>query len=103
MYWLIVQLNIANLGTRIPDKYFRQKYIIFKSFNFEKHGKFWNKWFYVRKWKHKILDGHQLNQNIYDQRHLMTINTDEIEKNDYRDKEGRVDSLDIDTSSHHIQ
>ncbi|MBM9748257.1 glycosyl-4,4'-diaponeurosporenoate acyltransferase, partial [Staphylococcus aureus] len=45
MYWLIVQLNIANLGTRIPDKYFRQKYIIFKSFNFEKHGKFWNKWF----------------------------------------------------------
>ncbi|MEZ2095096.1 glycosyl-4,4'-diaponeurosporenoate acyltransferase, partial [Staphylococcus aureus] len=47
---------------------------------FEKHGKFWNKWFYVRKWKHKILDGHQLNQNIYDQRHLMTINTDEIEK-----------------------
>ena len=41
---------------------------------------FGNKWFYVRKWKHKILDGHQLNQNIYDQRHLMTINTDEIEK-----------------------
>lgn len=102
MYWLIVQLNIANLGTRIPDKYFRQKHIIFKSFNFEKHGKFWNKWFYVRKWKHKILDGHKLNRNIYDQRHLMTINTDEIEKNDYRDKEGRVDPLDIDTSSHHI-
>lgn len=73
MYWLIVQLNIANLGTRIPDKYFRQKHIIFKSFNFEKHGKFWNKWFYVRKWKHKILDGHKLNRNIYDQRHLMTI------------------------------
>ncbi len=80
MYWLIVQLNIANLGTRIPDKYFRQKHIIFKSFNFEKHGKFWKKWFYVRKWKHKILDGHKLNRNIYDQRHLMTINIDEIEK-----------------------
>ncbi len=28
----------------------------------------------------RFLDGHQLNQNIYDQRHLMTINTDEIEK-----------------------
>ncbi|CDR26156.1 Glycosyl-4%2C4-diaponeurosporenoate acyltransferase precursor [Staphylococcus schweitzeri] len=80
MYWLIVQLNIAKLGTRIPDKYFRQKHIIFKSFNFEKHGKFWHQWFYVKKWKHKILDGYQFNQNIYDQRHLVTINTYEVEK-----------------------
>ncbi len=80
LYWLIFQMSIANLGTKIPDKYFRQRHIIFKSFNFENEGQIWQHWFNVKSWKHKILDGHQFNQNIYDQRHLMKINIYSVEK-----------------------
>ncbi len=83
------------------DKYFRQKHIIFKSFNFEKHGDNFGTNGFTRNGNITFLHGHQLNQNIYDQRHLMTINTDEIEKMIIETR-GRVDPLDIDTSSHHI-
>lgn len=41
LYWFIVQMVIAQLGTRISYKYLEKDNIYFRTWNFEQEGRLW--------------------------------------------------------------
>ena len=64
LYWFIVQMIIAQLGTRISPKCLKKDNIYFKSWNFEKEGQLWQKLVKVQYWKNQLPDGQRINSNI---------------------------------------
>ncbi len=55
--WPVVQMTIASLITRIPQKFFKKDTWLTAHQFWEKNGEPYNTWFSVRRWKHRLPDG----------------------------------------------
>ncbi len=64
LYWFIVQMVIAQLGTRISYKYLEKDNIYFRTWNFEQEGRLWQQLVKVQYWKRHLPDGKHINPNI---------------------------------------
>lgn len=81
LYWFIVQMIIAQLGTRISHKCLKKDNIYFRSWNFEKEGQLWQKLVKVQYWKNQLPDGQRINSNIVSKAAFDTSsNTHEVSK-----------------------
>ncbi|WP_437272159.1 glycosyl-4,4'-diaponeurosporenoate acyltransferase [Staphylococcus succinus] len=64
LYWFIVQMIIAQLGTRISYKFLEKDNKYFRSWNFEQEGLLWQRLVKVQHWKNYLPDGQNINPNI---------------------------------------
>lgn len=64
LYWFIVQMIIAQLGTHISYKFLEKDNKYFRSWNFEQEGQLWQQLVKVQNWKNHLPDGQNLNPNI---------------------------------------
>ncbi|MGP0637613.1 glycosyl-4,4'-diaponeurosporenoate acyltransferase [Staphylococcus xylosus] len=64
LYWFIVQMIIAQLGTRISYKFLEKDNKYFRSWNFEQEGRLWQQLVKVQHWKNYLPDGQNINPNI---------------------------------------
>ena len=64
LYWFIVQMIIAQLGTRISYKFLEKDNKYFRSWNIEQEGQLWQQLVKVQYWKDHLPDGQNLNPNI---------------------------------------
>ncbi|MEB7725233.1 glycosyl-4,4'-diaponeurosporenoate acyltransferase CrtO family protein [Mammaliicoccus fleurettii] len=64
LYWFIVQMIIAQLGTRISYKFLEKDNKYFRSWNFEKEGQLWQQLVKVQYWKDHLPDGQHINSDI---------------------------------------
>ena len=69
VFWFSVQMSIAQLGTRIPLRFF-DKNAHFSSFSMGKGGQIWGDTLQISKWKKLIPEGTKLNSAIYDKSDL---------------------------------
>ena len=51
VFWFSVQMSIAQLGTRIPLRFFDKNAHFFRPFQWEKGGKIWGDTLQISKWK----------------------------------------------------
>lgn len=79
IFWFVVQMSIARLGTRIPLSFFERYSCLFRLFQWEKNGKLWDKILKVSKWKKFIPEGAQINKDIYDKSQL-SLNIEETRR-----------------------
>lgn len=68
--WLFIHLVIAKLSNLIPLNFFRRDYFIFKTFRFERTGRFYEIIFGVKKWKRYLPDGAKLFQGGFEKKSL---------------------------------
>ncbi|MEX3499858.1 glycosyl-4,4'-diaponeurosporenoate acyltransferase [Staphylococcus capitis] len=76
LFWFVVQMSIAHLGTRIPKSFFEKYSYLFRSFQWEENGELWDHTLKVSKWKRLIPEGAQINKDIYDKSKL-SLNIEE--------------------------
>ena len=69
-FWFSVQMSIAQLGTRIPLRFFDKNAHFFRPFQWEKGGQIWGDTLQISKWKKLIPEGTKLNSAIYDKSDL---------------------------------
>ena len=42
LFWFVVQMSIAHIGTRIPKSFFEKYSYLFRSFQWEENGELWD-------------------------------------------------------------
>ncbi|MFL0594124.1 glycosyl-4,4'-diaponeurosporenoate acyltransferase [Staphylococcus sp. HMSC62A08] len=70
VFWFLVQMSIAQLGARIPLRFFDKNAHFFRPFQWEKGGQIWGDTLQISKWKKLIPEGTKLNNAIYDKSYL---------------------------------
>ena len=55
--WPVLQVGAALFCFYLPDRFYHPKSFFYRSHKFEKNGKFYDKVFHVKKWKHLLPDG----------------------------------------------
>ncbi len=58
--WFVFHMSIAFIGTILPERYINTHHWLFKERNFEQGGKFYEKYFFIKKWKKYLPDGSAL-------------------------------------------
>lgn len=74
--WPVFQIITALICLRIPLKVFRPDSNILKTRRFEKAGLFYEKYFFIRKWKGKLPDGSKIFGRGFVKKHLSEKNHD---------------------------
>ncbi|MBO1212233.1 glycosyl-4,4'-diaponeurosporenoate acyltransferase [Staphylococcus nepalensis] len=64
LYWFVIQMIIAQLGTYISRKCLENGHIYFKSWPIEQEGQLWQKVVKVQYWKNHLPDGQRINSTI---------------------------------------
>ncbi len=77
--WGIFQTGAAFISTHLPDRFFQERHFLYRTRKFEKQGKFYQKWFFIRHWKHLLPDGASAIGG-YKKRHLTDFSTNNLEK-----------------------
>ncbi len=77
--WPLLQVPISAMGNAIPDRRFDAESFFFKSRNWEKDGKFYEKVFKIRKWKERLPDGAKLFKAGFEKGELKTKDPEYIE------------------------
>lgn len=57
LLWLVFQTSAGLICRIIPARYYSLDSVLFKERAWEKNGKFYSKFFKVKKWKHLLPDG----------------------------------------------
>ncbi len=78
--WPFFQLLSALLCLKIPDQYLSVKGFFYKEHGWEKKGKFYEKVFRIRKWKHFLPDGGAVTRGGYKKKHLMDYSVENLER-----------------------
>lgn len=78
--WFFFHMGISALTLMIPDSSFEHNIDFFRDFNWENNGKFWSKWFHVRKWKDYLPDSSSIFKAAYNKKVLNPINSEALEK-----------------------
>ena len=55
--WAVVPLILAYLCVLIPDRYFEPTRFLWRTHGFEQDGRFYERVFHIRSWKHLLPDG----------------------------------------------
>ena len=55
--WPIFQTGAALICFYLPDKFFLPESFFYRTHNFEKNGRIYEKIFFVKRWKHLLPDG----------------------------------------------
>ena len=79
LFWFVVQMSIAHIGTRIPKSFLKSILIYFDLFNGKKMVNFGIILLKVSKWKRLIPEGAQINNDIYDKSKL-SVNIEETRR-----------------------
>lgn len=78
--WLFIHLVIAKLSNLIPLKYFKKDYFVFKTFRFERTGRFYELVFGVKKWKKYLPDGAKIFKGGFEKKALKHKSSEYIER-----------------------
>ncbi len=79
--WPILQIVAAIVCLMIPNKSYSMDSIIFRSYDFEKEGKFYDRIFRVSRWKHLLPDGEIIwNKNGFNKKHLENFSNENLER-----------------------
>lgn len=70
LLWTAIQLIVPLFCLQISDKCLSASSGIFKTFEWEKDGEFYNKVFKIKKWKHLLPDGGAATKNGFKKRHI---------------------------------
>lgn len=78
--WLFIHLVIAKLSNLIPLKFFKKDYFIFKTFRFERTGRFYEIIFGVKKWKKYLPDGAKIFKDGFQKKSLKKKSSEYLER-----------------------
>lgn len=78
--WSAIQVIVPLLCLRIKDKWLSGSSFLFKTYEWEKEGDFYNKVFKIKKWKHLLPDGGALVKNGFKRRNIDASSKDALRK-----------------------
>jgi glycosyl-4,4'-diaponeurosporenoate acyltransferase len=55
--WFIIHMSIAFLATRLPLSLFNERFLLFRTFSWEREGEVYERLFRVKRWKRILPDG----------------------------------------------
>ncbi len=77
--WALFQTGAAFVCAHLPDCYFKCDGFLYRTRKFEQNGKFYQKWFFIRHWKHLLPDGASA-VGGFRKRHLTDFSRQNLEK-----------------------
>lgn len=78
--WLFLHLFIAMAGTQLPPGIFNPNSVLFRARTWEKEGRFYERFFSVRRWKDRMPDGATWFKGGFPKASLKTRSKDYIER-----------------------
>ena len=78
--FLISTIAISYLSTKLPDKYYSYKHWIFKERNWEKQGRFYQKVFKVKLWKHRVPELADFIKTVFPKKFISEFNSEFLSK-----------------------
>lgn len=76
--WGFFHLSISMLCFKMPLRYFEQDLPFYKSASWEDNGKVWDKIFFVKKWKGRLIDGSSIMKKSYNKSNLHGSTSDQL-------------------------
>ncbi len=80
LLWPLFQVSAALLCIKIPNRYLSPKIFLFRERKWERGGRFYEKVFRVRKWKHFLPDGGAVVKGGYKKKHLTDLSRENLER-----------------------
>ncbi len=80
LLWSAIQVTVPFLCLRVKDKWLSSSSFLFKTYECERDGGFYNKVFRVKKWKHLLPDGGALIKSGFKKRSLDATSKDNLHK-----------------------
>jgi len=77
--WLLIQLSLSYATMHIPRKLFQHQGYLFKSHTFEDEGRFWQRYFKVKKWKQQLPDSSSIFSSSFNHRKLVSTDLNTIQ------------------------
>lgn len=80
LLWSAIQLLVPLCCLQIGDKWLSASSGIFRTFEWEKDGEFYNNVFKIKKWKHLLPDGGAATKNGFKKRHIDAASKENLYK-----------------------
>lgn len=79
--WPVLQVLAALLCLNLPNRVFSSNSFLFRTYNFENHGRIYDSLFRVGKWKHLLPDGGMvLKKRGFKKKHLESFSEENLDK-----------------------
>ncbi len=72
LVWLVINLSVAGIVSRLKAKSFDPKYWLFKERKWEKQARLYEHSFKINKWKGWLPDGAEVSRRAFKKKHLQT-------------------------------
>ena len=74
--WFVIHMGVSYIMTRQPLTSFNTSSWLYRKRNWERNGKFYEKFFRLKSWKRKLPDGAAIFKNGFEKKHLKETNKD---------------------------
>ncbi len=78
--WFVFQTSAAIIATIIPDRFYNTDSFLFRLRSWEQNGRFYQKVFAIRRWKHLLPDGAAIVKSGFRKKHLTDYSEKGLEK-----------------------
>ena len=80
LVWAVIQAIIPLLCLRISDKWLSTSSVLFRTYEWERGGEFYNQVFKIRKWKHLLPDGGAVVKNGFKKKNIDATSKETLRK-----------------------
>jgi len=74
--WFVIHMGVSYIMARQPLTSFNNSSWLYRKRNWERNGKFYEKFFRLKSWKRKLPDGAAIFKNGFEKKHLKETNKD---------------------------
>jgi len=77
--WFVIHMGVSYIMARQPLTSFNNSSWLYRKRNWERNGKFYEKFFRLKSWKRKLPDGAAIFKNGFKKKHLKETNKDYLD------------------------